>query len=1009
MEKASITKKNNKHAHLSNNDYYDLSLHKDDGEYYEEEEGYGYGNDYDSYKYEQPQYGQKPYNNHYEGKGKKRVNNFKQPSDSSSNKYNKPNNNYHYDNSYKQHPNQTHKHNELKRARSHQDISNILRRKENLNRVIKGIEVPELTMNLINGLIEQSIECLICNDMLKDQDETWECQKCFTIFHNTCIYDWIFKLNSQSQNVEVFKWTCPHCSNVTKTPVDKLPTYNCYCGRFFQVQNDKHFNPNLIPHGCGLRCNNNLCKHLTCKIPCHPGPHMTCNVIETVRCYCAKSTKDITCGSGISVYTCGSVCEKVLSCGKHKCQEICHDAECESFLKNRKCQECVKESKAKFSVFLKQLEGKIENELKEKVEIAEGLSNYIFHGILLCGQHSEEVNTDNSLKLLLKILQVSGPKLVENIKTFIPVCKQEVDNNCNCGTKKSKNLCYRLNYSTDILKFLGLDGQKVPKQSNCTKVCKALKSCKVHKCNRVCCELMNKAITNYSIDDPNGHHLCLLPCDKVLSCGKHNCEDYCHKSNCKPCAYLIKEGNKYCTCGKTKLEPPYQCGAEPFCVQPCIKPQKCEHKCKLTCHNFECPPCDEITFKICKCKKTVINNIKCGSETPSCTTPCGEMLACGSHFCNIICHEHTDEFDLNYFCTMQCGREMSCKHKCTKRCHGESECFEVGCEAAVKILCSCKVNSRTMKCGEYKKLIQREPTYILPCSEECKKVQRLKKIEECFQGLEKFNEERFGNLYKKNEDVNSEDKIDIKYTDVKFDHLYLKFAKHRLDFIIDVENTVEKALKNLTGDKYQIPKLDKNTFITTAEFLKIYYNIKTEKGKKQENTLNLVLSDCSEAHLPQFRLSLFGLLFKTNRFIKNPKINHPFEMSIYIHNYRFQVTESEIDEYISQFCAKNDFYVDEIEKSRCYVHFFRKDIGMKVFEQVKSKPSQFQDCYDVQFEKKADLRYKDLYQYLRDEEYLNFATSYEDEEEGKVVKEGGKVVVEDSDGFVKVSNKKGKK
>src|SRR5690606_21343820 len=156
-----------------------------------------------------------------------------------------------------------------------------------------GIEVPELTMNLINGLIEQSIECLICNDLLKDTDEIWECEKCYTIYHNTCIYDWIFKLNSNSQNSQVFKWTCPHCSNITTTLVDKLPEYNCYCKRYFKVKHDRNFNPELIPHGCGIKCKFEVCAHLICTLPCHPGPHMACNVIEKIRCYCEKTMKEI--------------------------------------------------------------------------------------------------------------------------------------------------------------------------------------------------------------------------------------------------------------------------------------------------------------------------------------------------------------------------------------------------------------------------------------------------------------------------------------------------------------------------------------------------------------------------------------------------------------------------------------------------------------------------------------------------------------------------------------------
>jgi len=367
---------------------------------------------------------------------------------------------------------------------------------------------------------------------------------------------------------------------------------------------------------------------------------------------------------------------------------------------------------------------------------------------------------------------------------------------------------------------------------------------------------------------------------------------------------------------------------------------------------------------------------------------------------------------------MQCGREMSCKHKCTKRCHGETDCWEVECEAIVKAYCSCKTTSKSLKCGELKKLSNDGP-YVLPCNDDCKKAERMRKIEECFQGLLKYNEERFGHLYSNKDTTNTPNDADnnkpiIKYIDTKYDHSTLRLARNKLSFIIEVENIIEKALKNLTSTKYEISKLDKNMYAATAEFLKTYYNIKTEKGKKHENSLNLVLSDCSEANLPSFRLSLFGLLFKSQRFVKNIKINHPFEMSIYIHNYRYQCTEDDIDDYISTMCSKSDFYAVEIERSRCYVHFFKKEVGMKVYNLVKTRPSQFQDCYDIHYDKKEEIRYKDLYQYLRDEEYLNYAVAEEEEEvkashKATVSRETSSNIISDDDGFVKVMSKKKKK
>src|SRR5690606_20377399 len=117
------------------------------------------------------------------------------------------------------------------------------------------------------------------------------CEKCFTVYHNKCIYDWIFKLNSQTTHsaLEKYKWSCPHCNNQTEATSESLPEYNCYCKKYFEAEKTKNpqFNPGLIPHGCGMECGKEICKHIKkCLLPCHPGPHISCNVIERTTCFC---------------------------------------------------------------------------------------------------------------------------------------------------------------------------------------------------------------------------------------------------------------------------------------------------------------------------------------------------------------------------------------------------------------------------------------------------------------------------------------------------------------------------------------------------------------------------------------------------------------------------------------------------------------------------------------------------------------------------------------------------
>ena len=899
-------------------------------------------------------------------------------------------------------------------------------KKQQINNYLKSLqlEVPEMTMNHINGLIEASIDCMICGEIISATTEFWQCNTCYTLYHNKCIYDWIFKLNSSKTGTkDIFKWTCPHCNQNYQANSDKLPTYNCYCERYYTAieSGHKEFNPDLIPHGCGLKCGKEICAHLKCTLPCHPGPHLSCNISEKLKCFCSKSEKEINCTNPNKVFSCNQKCDKLLKCSRHKCKLICHEGECEQYFKNKKCEECVEESKTKFHVFLKDLENKINIECRVKLNsLADCLCDYIFNGTFFCSHHQEEPNTDNNLQFFLRLIKISGNKFIENLKKFIPFCNKIVDNSCDCKSKTTNVECYKLNYPKDILKFLGLTEEK--EIEKCTKICKTLKSCKIHKCNRVCCELANRVIKNYSIEDPLGYHLCLTPCEKLLTCKKHKCENYCHKGSCKPCATIIREGSISCDCVKTKIQAPYQCGLIIECKFACDKSKKCEHKCKLTCHKGECPPCDEITFKVCNCKKNIIQNIRCGDQkVPACFTPCNEMLPCGVHFCQIKCHDHTEDYDINYFCTLQCGRDfLKCKHKCTKRCHGEDECREIDCESIIKITCSCKVNLRNIKCGEYKKIIDSDPSYVLECNDECKKKDRLKKIEQAFDGLLKFSDEKFKSMYKKpdnaKEDENQNSISHVKYSEIKFDHVVIEFVKNKVKFFIELEVLIDKAVTNLEK-KYEIHNIDKKLYWFTHELLKNYFNIQSKKEKKINDAVcSIILTDCSEAVLPKYKLSLIALLFKHRKFVENPKIHHPFGMSILIQNYRYSVTVEDIENhilYLTKSISKNDFYIDEVTKGKSYVHFFNLELGQKIFKLLKKNPSQFQECYEHVYNER-EIKYEELYLHMKNPEYFN-QLFYKDEFEkensnpdlANIVNAKSSDDEKDCDGFVKV--KKGKK
>jgi NF-X1-type zinc finger protein NFXL1 len=115
-------------------------------------------------------------------------------------------------------------------------------------------------------------------------------------------------------------WDCPQCR--TNYEVNEIPKhYECYCGKEINPQ----YQPFLIPHSCGEICHKDLnpkCGH-SCLMLCHPGSHASCAQIIEKSCNCLKSpVKTIRCSQ--QNWSCDKKCEKLLDCGVHKCEDICH-------------------------------------------------------------------------------------------------------------------------------------------------------------------------------------------------------------------------------------------------------------------------------------------------------------------------------------------------------------------------------------------------------------------------------------------------------------------------------------------------------------------------------------------------------------------------------------------------------------------------------------------------------------------------------------------------------------
>lgn len=66
---------------------------------------------------------------------------------------------------------------------------------------------------------------------------------------------------------------------------------------------------------------------VSCK--CHPGPCPPCKAFAPPRrCPCGKNTITTRCSDRSCMLTCGQHCDKLLECGRHRCERICHTSSC---------------------------------------------------------------------------------------------------------------------------------------------------------------------------------------------------------------------------------------------------------------------------------------------------------------------------------------------------------------------------------------------------------------------------------------------------------------------------------------------------------------------------------------------------------------------------------------------------------------------------------------------------------------------------------------------------------
>lgn len=619
------------------------------------------------------------------------------------------------------------------------------------------------------GFIERSFQlgaltCLICISKIKKDDEVWSCCECYGLFHLSCIQRWSKDTITQKKHaleeqvVEKIElsWCCPKCRHVYN--VDDAPTkYLCYCKK---IENPK-YQPFLVPHSCGEICQNKLipwCGH-KCLLLCHPGPCPPCPIIVNVTCYCRKQLpKTQRCSK--QNWSCGQKCGKTLECSKHTCSHPCHPGKCETCPK-KSIQKCVCKAEQQLRDCVSPL-WHCEKKCNKLLDCGNHYCQEVCH---------EHLNNSCPLTQSRTCPCGKKPYSIpctEETPTCFDTCDKLLDcgtHTCNYRCHKEKcGPCLET-----VVKFCrcGQHSKEIQccKPYLCETKCKRMRDCNKHSCNRKCCDG-----TCPPCEKPCGrtlscgNHKCnsvchrgpCYPCNltEVITC------------RCGTTKLIVPCGRKHKIrppkCSKPCQIPPdchhekrlnHKChfGECPSCKQICNKPRsQCPHLCSAICHSavlikiesqkasmpweqtkpqverkaLPCPDCTVQVPVTCLGEHEVANWPCYIAKPSSCERPCERILLCGNHTCTFPCHLVVDAQNKIQagknceVCEEACLKERpeGCKHPCPKPCH-PGNCLP--CKNMVRIKCHCGLNQLYVTCNEW--ICNNKKEELQCCGNQCPK------------------------------------------------------------------------------------------------------------------------------------------------------------------------------------------------------------------------------------------------------------------------------------------------
>ncbi|KAI1310320.1 hypothetical protein F5Y03DRAFT_345751 [Xylaria venustula] len=649
-------------------------------------------------------------------------------------------------------------------------------------RLLSKSNAADLPTRIHEDIANGQYECVICTNEVLPNSRIWSCSICWTATHMSCVKKWFTNRTKppeqDQQQPQQQVWRCPGCNS---TMNDEPGVYHCWCGKEINPKSV----PGLTPHGCGQTCSKprGTCPH-PCPLQCHAGPCPPCLLMGPSQpCFCGKNVSTKRCGETdyTKGWSCHEPCGDLLACREHECQKECHAGlcgSCETPVASR-CY-CGKESK---NIPCDALGERLETYDYDPTRRADGIPQVEHEGAgawfvgsfkcdspcgrpFDCGNHScqrpchtqdeEQAHCPFSPDVITHcpcgktpLSDITAPR--ESCLDPIPncdkacnkrldcghvcqdkchsgpcsPCEQEIELDCRCGRTRTAVICH----------------ERDECQPLCEKVCRVQLNCGRHEHGARCCPAEKRAIERLTLKRRNknsnslneefeAEHICIRPCARELKCGKHRCQQMCHRGPCPSCLEAIFEEIS-CNCGRTVLQPPQPCGTRaPECRFDCTRPPACGHpQVTHNCHPDEvaCPKCPFLVEKRCICGKKMLKNQPCWFDEPRCGLPCGKKLKCGTHSCNKLCHRSgacEDEGIPGSHCHQPCGKTRSCGHLDAEQCHAPYPCKEdKPCQAKTFVTCDCQHRKQEVKCLATR--IQPSPQRpSLKCDDECLRLQR---------------------------------------------------------------------------------------------------------------------------------------------------------------------------------------------------------------------------------------------------------------------------------------------